>query len=133
MSNRQLRRAAEREARRLAVKQAPSNSVPAPAMSIQPDLARAAAAASAAPQVTPSAIQHSPYTAPPAVAHSLCAEERTPPLVSAVRGTNGSTGPITPEGKAISSQNNFRHGLTAAFKVLASESQLELGSGKDPG
>ena len=34
-----------------------------------------------------------------------------------------STGPKTPEGKAIVAQNNFRHGFTGAFRVLAWESQ----------
>ena len=37
-----------------------------------------------------------------------------------------STGPTSAEGKAISSQNNFRHGLAGTFKVLASESQHEF-------
>ena len=34
-----------------------------------------------------------------------------------------STGPVTPEGKSAVSQNNFRHGFTGAFKVLAWEDQ----------
>jgi hypothetical protein len=34
-----------------------------------------------------------------------------------------STGPKTPEGKAIVAQNNFRHGFTGAFRVLAWENQ----------
>ncbi len=37
-----------------------------------------------------------------------------------------STGPTSVEGKAISSQNNFRHGLTGAFKVLATENQEDF-------
>jgi hypothetical protein len=46
-----------------------------------------------------------------------------------------STGPRTPEGKAICAQNNFRHGLSGAFTVLPWESQQEfdmlLGSLRD--
>jgi hypothetical protein len=34
-----------------------------------------------------------------------------------------STGPKTAETKAVSSMNNFRHGLAGAFRVLASENQ----------
>jgi hypothetical protein len=34
-----------------------------------------------------------------------------------------STGPRTPEGKAISSRNNTRHGLTGDFSLLPEESQ----------
>jgi hypothetical protein len=37
-----------------------------------------------------------------------------------------STGPTTESGKAASSQNNFRHGLTGAFRVLGSESQADF-------
>ena len=37
-----------------------------------------------------------------------------------------STGPKSEEGKAIVSQNNFRHGLSGAFQVLASESQQDF-------
>ncbi len=37
-----------------------------------------------------------------------------------------STGPKTEQGKAISSQNNFRFGFTGAFRVLAWESEVEF-------
>ena len=37
-----------------------------------------------------------------------------------------STGPRTPEGKAISALNNFRHGFSGAFTVLPWESQEEF-------
>ena len=37
-----------------------------------------------------------------------------------------STGPSTDAGKAASCQNNFRHGLTGAFRVLPSENQEEF-------
>lgn len=43
------------------------------------------------------------------------------PAVQPLR--TGPTGPRTPEGKARSSQNNFKHGLTGAFCVLDSEEQ----------
>jgi hypothetical protein len=39
---------------------------------------------------------------------------------------NRSTGPTTEAGKAASSQNNFRHGLTGAFRVLPAENQAEF-------
>jgi hypothetical protein len=37
-----------------------------------------------------------------------------------------STGPKTPEGKAISARNNFRHGFTGEFTVLPWEQQEEF-------
>ena len=37
-----------------------------------------------------------------------------------------STGPTSEEGKAISSRNNFRHGFTGAFCLLAGESREEF-------
>jgi hypothetical protein len=37
-----------------------------------------------------------------------------------------STGPRTPEGKAISSQNALKHGLTAKRDIIKSESQTEF-------
>lgn len=37
-----------------------------------------------------------------------------------------STGPKTPEGKAASSQNNFRHGCTGRFMLLPQESLREF-------
>jgi hypothetical protein len=40
--------------------------------------------------------------------------------------TGGPTGPRTPEGKAKSSLNNLRHGLTGQFRVLDYESQEEF-------
>lgn len=39
-----------------------------------------------------------------------------------------STGPATQAGKAASSQNNLRHGLTGAFRVLPTEDQDEFDS-----
>ena len=38
------------------------------------------------------------------------------------RNAQLSTGPRTREGKAVSSQNNFKHGFCGAFQVLESES-----------
>jgi hypothetical protein len=37
-----------------------------------------------------------------------------------------STGPKTPQGKAISAMNNFRHGFTGVFRVLRWESKEEF-------
>ena len=39
------------------------------------------------------------------------------------RNALNSTGPRTPEGKARSSANSFKHGLSARFRVLTSENQ----------
>jgi hypothetical protein len=39
---------------------------------------------------------------------------------------NPKGGPRTPEGKAISSLNNLKHGLTGAFRILGNESQNEF-------
>jgi hypothetical protein len=41
-----------------------------------------------------------------------------------------STGPTSPEGKAVSSKNNLRHGLTGPFMILAWESKEEYASFK---
>jgi hypothetical protein len=42
------------------------------------------------------------------------------------RNAQASTGPRTPEGKAASSANATRHGLSAAFRVLPNENQEEF-------
>ena len=47
-------------------------------------------------------------------------------LESNRRNAQLSTGPKTAEGKAISSQNNFKHGFCGAFQVLESESQQDF-------
>jgi hypothetical protein len=39
---------------------------------------------------------------------------------------NPKGGPRTPEGKAISSLNNLKHGLTGSFHILDNESQREF-------
>src|ERR1700721_2770026 len=39
---------------------------------------------------------------------------------------NPKGGPRTPEGKAISSLNNLKHGLTGSFRILGNESQNEF-------
>jgi hypothetical protein len=41
---------------------------------------------------------------------------------------NPKGGPRTPEGKAISSLNNLKHGLTGSFRILGNESQDEFDS-----
>jgi hypothetical protein len=43
----------------------------------------------------------------------------------------GPTGPRTPEGKAIASLNNLKHGLTGAFRVLEFESQSDFDAAHD--
>ncbi|MGI9071534.1 MAG: hypothetical protein ACR2JB_09535 [Bryobacteraceae bacterium] len=56
-------------------------------------------------------------------------------LVANQANAKQSTGPKTPEGKAISARNNFKHGCSGAFTVLPWESQEEfellLGSLRD--
>jgi len=42
------------------------------------------------------------------------------------RNAQKSTGPRTPEGKAIISQNALKHGLTASQAIISSESQAEF-------
>jgi hypothetical protein len=42
------------------------------------------------------------------------------------RNAQASTGPRTPEGKAISSANSTKHGLTGGFRVLSEESQEQF-------
>jgi len=42
------------------------------------------------------------------------------------RNAQKSTGPRTPEGKAVASQNSVRHGLSAAKDVISSESQADF-------
>ena len=42
------------------------------------------------------------------------------------RNALNSTGPRTPEGKARSSANSFKHGLSARFRVLTSENQEDF-------
>ncbi|MGA2184062.1 MAG: hypothetical protein ABSH47_13630 [Bryobacteraceae bacterium] len=42
------------------------------------------------------------------------------------RNALNSTGPRTPEGKAISSANSTKHGLSAGFRVLDNENQEEF-------
>jgi hypothetical protein len=42
------------------------------------------------------------------------------------RNVQASTGPRTLDGKAISSANSTKHGLSARFRVLANENQEEF-------
>ncbi len=42
------------------------------------------------------------------------------------RNCQKSTGPSTPQGKAVASQNSLKHGLTAALTVIRSEDQAEF-------
>src|ERR1700733_7874452 len=43
-----------------------------------------------------------------------------------VNAPNPKGGPRTPEGKAISSLNNLKHGLTGSFRILSNERQNEF-------
>ena len=59
--------------------------------------------------------------------HFSSCDDSPSPRVLANRGNAQlSTGPTSNAGKAIVSQNNFRHGLRGAFKVLPTESQEEF-------
>ncbi len=91
MSSRQLRRAAERNVRKLARKQNSSDP--------------------------------SPVDSEPCLIQTPISDAR---LQANRANAQLSNGPASPEGKAISSQNNFRHGLTGAFKVLPSETQQKF-------
>jgi len=42
------------------------------------------------------------------------------------RNAQNSTGPRSPEGKSIVSQNAVKHGLTAAHDIISSESQADF-------
>jgi hypothetical protein len=57
-----------------------------------------------------------------------CAEISDAQLEANRANAQLSTGPRTPEGKAISCQNNFRHGFCGQFSVLESEDQQEFDS-----
>jgi len=47
-------------------------------------------------------------------------------IIANRRNARKSTGPRTPEGKVVVSQNALRHGLTAAHDIISSESQDEF-------
>lgn len=66
------------------------------------------------------------YTLDPDIPGASPSPPRTEKQIEASR-LNGakSQGPVTPEGKAISSQNNLRHGILAKFILIDGES-LEL-------
>lgn len=55
-------------------------------------------------------------------------QQPRPQVQAQPRPVSSASGPITPEGKAISSQNAFSHGLTAARLVLPWENQGEFDS-----
>ncbi len=101
MTARQQRRQAERKARKAANK----------AESKQPFVPTASTVVSTAePLVTEPPFPRQDYTAIKRAAINRAEVNR--------QNAQHSTGPRTPEGKAISSQNNFRHGLTGHFAVL---------------
>src|SRR5262249_60580116 len=69
-----------------------------------------------------------PESAPPTPV-TLATETKMPSeLKSETARANGakSRGPVTPEGKAISSRNSVRHGLRATAIVLPGESRAEF-------
>ena len=47
-------------------------------------------------------------------------------IIANRRNAQNSTGPRSPEGKAIVSQNAVKHGLTAAHNIISSESQADF-------
>jgi len=49
-----------------------------------------------------------------------------PQILANRRNAQKSTGPRTPEGKSIVSQNAVKHGLTAAHDIISSESQADF-------
>lgn len=103
MTSRSLRRAAERKARKEARKQVADTTSLLPS---QPELAESDLAEVAIP-------------APPS--------HPSPARLAANRANAQlSTGPSSSKGKAASSQNNLRHGLAGAFKVLLSEEQAQF-------
>jgi hypothetical protein len=52
-------------------------------------------------------------------------------IIANRRNAQKSTGPRTPEGKAVASQNSVRHGLSAAKDVISSESQADFDLHRD--
>ena len=65
-----------------------------------------------------------------------CADSPEPssPELTAVEppaGRAGAGGPRTPEGKAISSLNNLKHGLAGKFRVLEGESQADFDAAQE--
>jgi hypothetical protein len=113
---RRERREAERKAKKAELRRdnapPPVEAAPAEAVFVE------AAPAEAAP-VAATATPGAPVSFPPPASPS--------PRVLANRANALlSTGPISESGKAAVSQNNFRHGLRGAFKVLPTESQEEF-------
>jgi hypothetical protein len=53
-------------------------------------------------------------------------QEAEPQEPTTAKPPNHKGGPRTPEGKAISSLNNLKHGLTGSFRILGNESQKEF-------
>jgi hypothetical protein len=46
-------------------------------------------------------------------------------IIANRRNAQRSTGPLTPRGKAVASQNSLKHGLLARQQVIAPESQAD--------
>ena len=59
---------------------------------------------------------------PPSLSQIIRPEKKGPKGLNALRAT----GPRTPEGKAIASQNSLKHGLTARQVVIPGESQEDF-------
>jgi len=103
MSPRSIRRAVERKARKEEIRRA------------RQEQARSAAASAAC---EPAFEDEEAAVQPPFISEARLAANRA--------NAQRSTGPTTEHGKAIVSQNNFRHGLSGAFQVLPSESQQDF-------